>query len=558
VSDDAKSLISDYQALWQKQSNFRNLWNTAAQFVMPANDNFIGEFAEGVNRNTRIFDSTGVIANQRFAAAMTAMLTPSSQVWHKLKPDDEELEDDPTVQKYLDAVNKILFAARYHPEAGYAAQTDVCYLSLGAFGNNVLFIDDDLRKGNLRYRAWPLSELCWAVNHQGMVDTVYRKFRYTAKQAIQHWKGKANIPLGIQRTFESAPYTEAEYLHCIRPNYHQVAGGYGPKGMAFESWYVFLGDQSVIECGGYRTFPCAIGRYRVAPRESYGRGPATTCLPDIRTANEMVKTALRMGQKAVDPPILLAEDGVLTNFNQRPGANNYGMMTSDGKPLAMPFESKGNWQIEKDMLTDTRGAIKDTFLNTLFQILVDATRNGEPITATQALIHAQEKGELLAPEMGRQQTEFLGPQVHREIDLLSEARVLPPPPEALMRSKRGMRIEYTSPLARAQRAEEGTAIMNTVQDLGVMAQIDPSVKYIMDFHDAARAMSMIRGTPPKLLRTEEQIQALMEQAAKQQQETAALAAAPSVSTSALSLAKAAQIAGGQGTGPGAPTIPQGA
>lgn len=554
MSDDANSLIQHYSSLWQQQANFRALWNVAAQFCMPAWDNFIGEFAEGVNRNTRIFDSTAVTANERFAAAMESMLTPRSQIWHEIKSDDEALTDNNTVQRYLDQVNKTLFSARYHPKANFASQTDECYMSLGAFGNNALFIDEVIGHC-LRYRSFPLSEIVWALNHQGMVDTVFRKFRYSAKQACDHW-GKGNVPPELMRVMQTDPYKEFDFLQCIRPNTDYSPFMYGDKGKEFESWYVYLGNRSVLSRGGYRTFPCAIGRYRVAPREHYGRGPATTCLPDVRTANEMVKTGLRAGQKAVDPPILLAEDSVLNNFNQRSGANNYGMMTAEGRPLAMPFESKANWQLGEKMLGETRAVIKDTFLNTLFQILVENPN----MTATEALLRAQEKGELIAPAMGRQQSEFLGPLVHREIDILSEAGQLPPPPQELVRSKRGTRLEYTSPWARALRAQEGTAIMNTTADVATIANIDPTVKYVYDWHDVAREMGKIRGMPAKLARSEEQVQALLEQAAQQQTQQAQAAQAPAVATGIKSLAQAAQAAGASGMGgsPGAPSVPQAA
>lgn len=548
MSDDANSLINDYQNLWSAQGNFRALWNQAAQFVLPANDSFIGWFAEGVNRNTRIFDSTGVIANERFAAAMEAILTPRSQIWHKLKADDESLEDVPAVQNYLDQVNKILFAARYHPEANFASQTDECYMSLGAFGNNLLFIDETVGHA-LRYRAVPLSELVWSLNHQGMVDTMYRKFQYTAKQAAEHW-GKDRIPKQIQNVLATSQYREFDFLHCIRPSKEWKPNAYGDRGKKFESWYVHLADKSVLEKGAYRTFPCAVGRYRVAPREHYGRGPATTCLPDVRTANEMVKTGLRAGQKAVDPPILIAEESVLNNFNQRPGANNYGMVTQDGKPLAIPFKTEGNFELADKMLEGTRATIRDTFLNTLFQILVQNPN----MTATEALLRAQEKGELIAPAMGRQQSEFLGPLIHREIDILSEAGMLPPPPMELVRSKRGMRIEYTSPMARALRAEEGTSIMNTISDVAQMANLDKSVLYTIDFHDAAREMAAIRGMPAHLLRSEDQVQELMQKASEDQQNAAMAQQAPQVAAGVKNLAQAAQALGGNAAAPGSPQV----
>lgn len=542
MSDDANSLIQEFEFLWSRQGNFRILWNTCAQFAMPAWDNFVGEFAEGVNRSTRIFDSTGVIANERFAAAEESILTPRSQIWHKLKPADEALDGLPAVQRYLDQVNKIMFASRYHPEANFASQTDECYMSLGAFGNNVLYIDEAVGK-SLRYRSVPMSEVCWAQNHQGFVDTLYRKFKYTAKQAIQHW-GKDRVPQAIQDTFAKTPFEEAEYLHVIRPNYEYVPMSFGDRGKRWESWYIFMGKKSVIERGCYRTFPCAIGRYRMAPRETYGRGPAITCLPDQRTANEMVKTGLRAGQKAVDPPILLAEESVLQNFNQRPGANNYGMMTAEGKPLAAAFESKSNFQLADKLLEGTRATIRDTFLNTLFQILVQNPN----MTATEALLRAQEKGELIAPTMGRQQSEFLGPLIHREIDILSEAGQLPPPPMELLRSGKGIRIEYTSPMAMALRAQEGTAIMNTVADIGQIANLDPSVKFLIDFHEAGREMAAIRGCPAKIIRSEDEVQALMEHANEQQQQAATAAAAPQVAIGAKNLAQAAQAAASAGQG----------
>lgn len=551
MSDDANSLIHHYQALWQQQANFRSLWNTTAQYVMPAWDNFIGEFAEGVNRNTRVFDSTAILANERFSAVMEALLTPRSQVWHKLTTHDEELAEIPAVQKYLDSVNKILFGARYHPQANFASQIDECYMSLGAFGNYLMFIDEKVGQ-NIRYMSWPLSEIVWALNHEGVVDTVYRKFKYSAKQAVQHW-GLENVPPAIARIYASSnPYAEQEFLHCIKPNDEWRPGAYGDQGKRFECWYIYLGDKSVIEQSAYRVFPCAIGRYRVAPREHYGRGPATTCLPDIRTANEMVKTNLRAGQKAVDPPILLAEESLLNNFNQRPGALNYAMVSQDGKPLAVPFESKSNWQLAKEQMMDTRQTVRDTFLNDLWRTL-----NENPnMTATQALLLAQEKAELVAPIMGRQQSESLGPMIARELDIMSAAGQLPPPPPELIKAKRGVKIEYTSPMANAMRSEEGTAIMNTVNDIAQMANLDKSVLYVIDYHDAAREMAGIRGCPAKLLRTEQEVQDLMENAAQQQEEAAGAAQAPQVAMGAKNLAQAVQALGGAGGGaPGAAAVP---
>lgn len=51
---------------------------------------------------------------------------------------------------------------------------------------------------------------------------------------------------------------------------------------------------------------------------------------------------------------------------------------------------------------------------TLFQILVDNPQ----MTATEAMLRAQEKGQLLAPTAGRIQAEFLGTLILRKLTLL--------------------------------------------------------------------------------------------------------------------------------------------
>jgi hypothetical protein len=228
------------------------------------------------------------------------------------------------------------------------------------------------------------------------------------------------------------------------------------------------------------------------------------------------------------------------------------MLTQDGKPLAVPFESKSNWELGEKQLESTRQVIRDTFLYDLWRVL---TENPE-MTATMSLQLAKERAEIVAPIMGRGQSEFLGPMIHREIDILSEANQLPPPPIELLRSRKGMKIVYSSAMASAMRAEEGTAIMNTISDIAQAANLDKSVIYLMDYHDAMREMAQIRGTPAKLLRSEDQVQALMENAKEEQNQAAAAQMAPQVAMGVKNLAQAAQAAGQVGQGqPAATGVP---
>lgn len=551
--DDAKSIIRNYEKLYSEQANFRMLWNTIAQYVMPAWDNFIGEFTEGVVRTTRLFDGTGVSANECFAAVMESMLTPRTQMWHDILPADEGLEEDEEVQAYCTQIRNILFRARYRPRANYASEADSCYLQLGAFGNTALFIDE-AKGAHLIYRSIALNEIVWALDAAGLVDTLYRKFRYSARQCVQKW-GLEKLPKVIADAYQKDPYTEFDILHCVCPNEERTSGGMGHKGMAYASWYVYPDLKHVIDRGGYRVFPYAVGRYRMAPREHYGRSPAAVALPAIRTLNEQKKTVLRAGQKAVDPPLLLAEEGALTPFNLRAGALNYGTLSAEGVALVQPLESKGNFDVAEKLMGLESQMINDVFLKSYFQLL---TQN-PGMTATEALIRAQEKGILVSPAMGRQQSEFLGPQIIREIDILWHAGVLPPPPEQLLQSaartgvSHTIKVEYTTPLAKMLRAEEGQAISASIQGLSQMASVRPSVLDLVDWDETGKRFLEASGFPGDLLLDPDKVQQVREQHQEQEQSQQTAAAAPGVSQAALNLAKAQQAmqqpsggGGGQG------------
>jgi hypothetical protein len=510
------------------------LWEECARYVLPAWDSFNSVWTEGEKRTSSLFDGTAVTANERFAAAMQQMITPPTQTYQKLVPLDEELRESKTVSTHYERVTKILFAARYRAKAAFTSNADECYMALGAFGNMCLFVDDELGVG-LRYRAVPTSEICWAIDHVGQVDTVYRKFELTAKAALQRFKDKT--PPSVLQAIQKSPFQKFEFLHAVKPNPERK--GVGAQGMKFSSWIVACKEKSVIEFSGFRTFPFGIGRYRIAPRETYGRGPAQAALPAIRTLSEQKKSALRVAQLQGEPAILVSEEGMLNPFNQRPNAINYGLVSSDGKPLAQPFNQGGNVPLTIEMMQLEKQDINDAFLTSLFQILVQNPQ----MTATEALIRLQEKGTMLAPSGARLQGEWLGAITERELDLLYHAGQLPEPPEEVIESG-GYKIDYLSPLNRLMRAEEASAIMATVTDVSVMAQIQPSVIQSFDWDGMAREVAEIRGTPSKFILDADEVDQIREDMESERQQQALIEQAPMVSESIKNIAQAQQLNAG--------------
>ena len=161
---------------------------------------------------------------------------------------------------------------------------------------------------------------------------------------------------------------------------------------------------------------------------------------------------------------------------------------------------------------------------TQFQILVDTPQ----MTATEVIERSREKGALLSPTMGRQQSESLGPQVDREIDLLTQLRLIAPMPPALLEAKGEYTIRYDSPLSRMARSEEAAGFMRVVEyakEIFAVTQ-DPTVMDSFDFDTAIPELADIQAVPVRWMKDAQAIQASRQQRAQQQQTQQMIQAAP--------------------------------
>lgn len=528
----ADEILRRFGQMQADRGNFESLWQQIAERMLPGSAQFTARPTPGQSQTEKMFDATAALAVRKFATILESMLTPRTQQWHKLKAADDELGKVRVVSSYLEDVNNLLFRQRYSPSANFSGQVGAGYLELAAFGNGSMLVDEEPGYG-LRYKALPLAGTYFAENHVGLVDTVFRRFEYTARQAMQKW-GK-RCPEKIRAAYEKAPETAFAFAHAIRPNPGESGDGL-LRDHRFWSTYVCESEKAVMQNGGYYTFPVPVMRDLTSAGEVYGRSPGTWVLPDVKMLNEMNKTVIRAAHKAVDPPVLMSEDGALSAFDMRPGALNHGGVGPNGELLVAPFESRARLDIGLEMMQWKQQSINEAFFITLFQILVDNPK----MTATEVLERAQEKGMLLGPLAGRQMSEFLGPMVERELDILARTGRLPPMPDELAEAGGEYKIEYDSPLARAQRAEEGVAIVRTLETLVPMAEAHPEILDNFDLDETARTLGEINGMAAKLMRDPEEVAAMRESRAQQQQAAQLAEFAPGLAKAGKDVASIAQ------------------
>lgn len=531
--------LQQHSQMVTERSHFEKTWQEIEDRIDPMDVQF-GDGEEsripGRQNNERVFDATPGLALGRFKAALDSLITPRNQLWSLLKPIDGDLADDIEVKRYLEEVNRRLFAARY--AANFATEMQGCYYSGGKYGTMGLFIGEQRGRG-LFYRAIPMKQLFMTENEFGVVDLVHRDFYWTARQAYQRFGDRT--PSVIKTAAEKNPGQKFRFLHVVKPRQDIDVSRQDYRGMPFVSYYIWQESREVLEEGGFRVNPYAVGRYDLSPGEVYGRSPCMTILPDVKMLNEMNRTTIQAAQLKVLPPLLAHNDGILDAIRLTPAAINYGGVDDNGRQMIQPMAVGGDVNLGLEMMDQKRMVINDALLQTLFQILVDKPN----ITATEAMLRAQEKGQLIGPTGSRIESELLTPMIKREIDIMAMAGQFDDleMPQALLDRGGLYDIEFDSPLSRARMAEGGVAVLRTFEQLAPLAaamgpEAGAAVYKRFKVDDTAQYLAKVNGMPATLIYTDDEmaeIDAEAQQAAQVQQ---VLQAAPVAASAAKDLAQA--------------------
>ena len=522
--------------LRSERSNWDAQWEEAAERVQPADVNaFTSRGAartEGQKNTEQMFDATAAFAAMRFASVMESLATPQNSIWHLLKPVDKMLRRNRAVRMFFDDLSEILFNYRYRPIANFVGNSQQVYLGLGVYGNGALFVDKPDKQKGLRYRNIHLGEAYFVQNHAGVVDTLYRSFKLTARQLVTQF-GKA-VPESVQEKAKNPQQMDQkmEVLHCVYPREDYDPIRIDSKGKPFASLYILVESQDLLSESGFDGFPYAVARYTQASGETYGRGPAQFVLPSIKVLNEQKKTVLKQGHRIVDPVLLTHDDGKLGTLSMRAGATNPGGVNKDGKAMVQVLPT-GNIAIGDKLMDIEKAIINDAFLITLFQILIDTPQ----MTATEVLERAREKGMLLAPTAGRLQAEFLGPMVEREISLLAVQGLLPPMPQILRDSAAEYRIEYDNPLSRMARAEKAAGFMRALDVAANYSKMTGDLEALdhFNFDVAMPEILDIQGAPTRWTRSAEEVEARRASRSQQAEQQQMVEAAPAMASVAKQL-----------------------
>lgn len=311
-----------------------------------------------------------------------------------------------------------------------------------------------------------------------------------------------------------------------------MAGALGQRGMPFESVLLDAKHERVLTTTGFQEFPAAIPRWETSPSEVYPRSPGMMALPDSRTLQAMGKTILVGGQRAVDPPIWVTNDSVVSPLRTYPGGVTVVDSSDSGSaPIgAMPVST--NIPLGREMQQDYRQMVEAAFFKNIFNLPID----GPQMTATEIIQRKQEFIRVVGPVFGRLESDYIGHTVERAFGIMERAGAFPPRPEALMDSK--ITFRFQSPIQQARKQIEVAGLSHAIGMLAPLAEAQPGIMDNFDGDQIARDMPEATGMPERWLRAIKARDALREQNAQNQQAERQLGATLPVSQAVKNIADA--------------------
>ena len=502
----ANEVAEQFNKLKSKRANWESHWQEIADYVLPRRADVTKSRSSGDKRTTLIFDGTALHACELLSSSLHGMLTNAATPWFSMRFKNEMLAADEESREWLEACTQSMYIAL--DRSNFQQEIHELYTDLVTFGTSCMMIEEDEQK-LLRFSTRHIKEIYISENDKGVVDTVHREFKMTARAAYQRFG--ENLSRRLKKIAETNPYDEVTIHQCVKPNDKQNPYKMDDQSMAFTSIYYDHEDKKIISVSGFNEFPFVVPRWLKSSSEMYGRSPSMTALPDIKMINKMSETTIKAAQKMVDPPLLVPDDSFVLPVRTQPGGLNY--FRSGTRDRIEPLNIGANTPVGLNLEDQRREAIRQAYF--VDQLLMSQDVR---MTATEVMQRNEEKMRLLAPVLGRLQSEMLQPLITRCFNILLRKEMLPTPPVSLQGQT--VDIEYVSPLARSQRTGDVQAILRSLEIISPLAQMMPVMDYL-DPDKLVKHITDVLGVPRKILRSDQEVAMIRQQqmeAAQQQAE----------------------------------------
>jgi hypothetical protein len=488
------------------------VWSDCYNYSHPIRGSgFNGEVYDAVTAKRKIaelLDTTSTDASRTLASNIVGGMTPANSRW--FEPDvGESSKFSDEDKRWLGDASQTLFEnihSANFDSVGYECMLDM--VDAGWFG---MYIEEK-EGGGLFFQLWHISELYIAASKPGgVIDTVYRKFTLTVEQAVNEY-GLDNVGDALRKDYQDEKYdNKYEFIHAIEPRKMHVPNARMAKNLPIASYHVEVKSKTLVRESGYHEMPVIVPRWALIPSSDYAVGPVLDALPAIKELCAIKRMELAACDLAISGMWLAVDDGVLNAKSIKVGPRK--VIVANDINSMKELKSGADFNVAFTKEESLQAEIRKILMADQLQ-----PQDGPAMTATEVHVRVGLIRQLLGPVYGRLQAEYLQPLITRCFGLAYRAGVFGEAPEAL----RGhiFAIKYISPLARAQKLEDVTAIERAYAMAGQISQLkggDMAVFDNLDDDEAIRLAGSALGIPEKIKRTSDNVVSIREARAEAQQ-----------------------------------------
>ncbi len=513
-------VLGRWERLKAEREPYVPQWLEISRHITPASGRFLvtkSRKNESRDRWNKIYDSTAVrAANILQAGLMSGMTDPSSQ-WFALTTGSAKLDESHAVKVWLDDVQRIMEMSFTQTNIYQALQH--IWREIGVYGIGAFVIVED---PVYSFVAHPLvcGEYCVGCDFRGRPDSLYRRFTMTAGQLVSRY-GRNKVSRAVLTAYDDGQVdTPYVCIHAIEPRFDRDPTKLDNRNMRWRSVVIQVDADDegpgVLDESGYRDFPAVVGRWGASASDVYSEeSPGMTAIGDVLQLGHHQVQKGNAIDYMVNPPLIMPSDARDNEVDFLPGGRSYIDNPSSGAQVQPAFAVNLPLGDLREDIADVRNRINQAFNVDLFMMIANSGRG--QMTATEVAERHEEKLMMLGPVLSRLNEEVLRPLIERCFDILSRQGQLPPPPDELRGQK--LSVEYTSMLARSQRAIRANSLDNFLTRISNVAQFNPNVmQKINPFNLVDEYADYFSVAPTVVVPTEEAQAAIEQQQQAQQQQ----------------------------------------
>ena len=437
-----------------------------------------------------IYDTTAINQSNRLVASMYSILFAGK--WFSLGVENPRVEDDDEVAEWLKDTSLRMLAEISSPSAGFSSAMQEDLKELVDFGTSAVLVSD-LKKDGLRFQSVPCGQFYVAEDGYGVVDTVYRSYRFTNYQVWQRWGEKIkddDAREKLQTEAETKPDEKREVVHAVQPNNDGLRNMLGSTKPIIGA-YVDIVTGLELEVRFFDEMPIPVSRWERLDGVPYGGSPGRNALPSAMMLNEMERTTMEQAQKAVSPPVMVPNDGTIVQFDSDPDSViSYTPDVSSQRGSGIEYlESRSRFDVSDSAMERRKNDVREAYHASMEEI-----PNGPYFTATHVVELSRQAVKYMGPQLLRYETEKIAPIIKRVFGVMLRNGKIDPAPLAL--EGQTLKVNYVSPSMRASMAEEAESVRKYRLSTIELGGVNPEAMDMLDPEESLRAEAEAYGLTP--------------------------------------------------------------